>query len=86
MELAANDNIRYREACNPARPVELLFGQIEDAMDYAGAGGGPYSIAQVVTNAYVLLFKTSMLPVSDHQILAELMLTNKITLIMVTQL
>jgi hypothetical protein len=36
-ELAPN-NIRYCAAYNPSQPIELLFGQIKDVMDYANAG------------------------------------------------
>lgn len=65
-ELAAND-IRYRAAYDPSQPIELLFGQIEDAMDYADAGGSPYSAAQVITNAYALVFNTGMMPESCRE-------------------
>jgi hypothetical protein len=65
-ELAVND-IRYCAAYDPSQPIELLFGQIGDAIDYAGAGGSPYSAAQVVTNAYALVLNTGTMPKSCRE-------------------
>jgi hypothetical protein len=31
-------------------------------MDYADAGGNPYTAAQVVTNAYSIMFSTGLFP------------------------
>jgi hypothetical protein len=60
-ELASND-IKFRTAYEPAQPIEALFSQLEDAMDYADAGGNPYTAAQVVTNAYSIMFNTGLFP------------------------
>jgi hypothetical protein len=60
-ELAQND-IKFRTAYEPAQPIEALFSQLEDAMDYADAGGNPYTAAQVVTNAYSIMFSTGLFP------------------------
>jgi hypothetical protein len=54
-------------AYDAAQPVEHLFLQIEDTMDYADAGRSPYTAAQVVTNVYTLIFNTSMFPESCQE-------------------
>jgi hypothetical protein len=58
-DIAANDK-KFRSAYDAVQPVEHLFSQIEDTMDYADAGQSPYTAAQVLTNAYSLIFKTGM--------------------------
>jgi hypothetical protein len=60
-KLAQND-IKFRTAYKPAQPIEALSSQLEDAMDYADAGGNPYTAAQVVTNAYSIMFSTGLFP------------------------
>jgi hypothetical protein len=60
-ELAHND-IKFRTAYKPAQPIEALFSQPEDAMDYTDAGGNPYTAARVVTNAYSIMFSTGLFP------------------------
>jgi hypothetical protein len=60
-DLATNDSL-FRQAYDPSQPIESLYAQIEDAMDLASAGRTPYSTAQVVANAYSLVFNTGMLP------------------------
>jgi hypothetical protein len=60
-ELAHND-IKFRTAYEPAQPIEALFSQLEDAMDYADAGDNPYTAAQVVTNAYLIMFSSGLFP------------------------
>jgi hypothetical protein len=58
-DIGANDR-KFRTAYDPAQPIEQLFSQIEDAMDFADAGRSPYTAAQVVTNAYSLIFNTGL--------------------------
>jgi hypothetical protein len=41
-------------------PIETLFRQVENAVDYAAAGGTPYSPAQVLTIAYQIIFQTGI--------------------------
>ena len=41
-------------------PIETLFRQIENAIDYASAGNTPYTPAQVLTIAYQILFQTAI--------------------------
>ena len=60
-DLAANDQ-KFRAPYDPGQPIEILFSQIEDTMDFADAGGTPYSANQIVTNAYQLVFNTGLLP------------------------
>lgn len=43
-----------------AQPIKALFSQLEDAMDFANAGGNPYTAAQVVTNTYSNMFSTGL--------------------------
>jgi hypothetical protein len=58
----AHNDIKFRTAYEPAQPIEALFYQLEDVMDYADAGGNPYTAAQVVTNAYSIMFSTGLFP------------------------
>jgi hypothetical protein len=60
-DLAHNDQ-KFRAAYEPAQPMEALFSQIKDAMDFADAGNSPYIAAQVVTNAYAIMFNTGLFP------------------------
>ena len=60
-DLASNDAF-FRTAYDPSQPIESLYAQIEDAMDLAAAGRTPYTPAQVVANAYSLVFSTGMFP------------------------
>ena len=57
MDLDANDQ-RFKAPYNPAQPFEIFVQQIEDAQDYADAGGNPYSARQIVDNAYSIMFRT----------------------------
>ena len=65
-DLASNDAI-FRKAYDPNQPIETFYSQIEDAMDYADAGRSAYTAAQVVTNAYSLIFSTGMFPESCRE-------------------
>jgi hypothetical protein len=58
-DLAAND-IKMKQAYDPSQPVETLFAQIEDAVDFADSGQAPYSPQQVVAAAYTLVFNTGI--------------------------
>jgi hypothetical protein len=61
MDMDANDE-KFKRAYDPAQPFEMLVQQIEDAQEYADAGGNAYSSTQIVTNAYSLIFRTGMFP------------------------
>ncbi len=41
-------------------PIETLFRQIENAIDYASAGNTPYTPAQVLAIAYQIVFQTGI--------------------------
>ena len=61
MDLDANDE-RFKRPFDPAQPFETLIQQIEDAQEYADAGGNAYSASQIVANAYALMYRTGMFP------------------------
>jgi hypothetical protein len=42
--------------------IETLFQQIQDARDFAVAGGQPYGAAMIVNVAYTLVFNTGLYP------------------------
>ena len=50
-ELIENDAC-LKTAYDVNQPIERLFEQIEDAVEYADAGHNPYTLLQVVTNAF----------------------------------
>ena len=58
-ELIKN-NDRLKTAYDVNQPIERLFEQIEDAVEYADAGHNPYTPLQVVTNAFQLVFQTCL--------------------------
>jgi hypothetical protein len=47
-----------RKAWDPQQPVETLFTQIQDCMDYAESGGITISESQKLTTAYTKVFCT----------------------------
>jgi len=53
-----DNDARMRESFDASKPIEELFEQIEDATDYADAAGAPYNNGQVISRAYVLIYKT----------------------------
>jgi hypothetical protein len=59
--LSAND-ARMRAAFDADQPIEVLFTQIEDGMDYAAAGNGAYSLQQIIIIAYSLIFASDAYP------------------------
>ena len=52
---------------NVNQPIEVLVEQIDEKVDIAATANNPYSVEQVVTAAYNLVFKTSMF-VNDSKI------------------
>ena len=46
------NNKLFREVYSPTNPIEVVWQQIDDAVEYADAGSTPYSSKQVVDNAY----------------------------------
>ena len=45
---------------DPSRPIEVLFDQIEDAIDYAAAGKAAFTTQQIVNTAYNLVYDTGV--------------------------
>ena len=58
-ELIENDT-RLKKAYDVNQPIKRLFEKIKDPVEYADAGHNPYIPLQVVTNAFQLVFQTSM--------------------------
>ena len=56
-DLIVNDN-KMRTQYSADQPIEVLFSQLEDGVDYAAAGGQAYSPTQIVNLAYTLIFNT----------------------------
>jgi hypothetical protein len=57
---------RFDTPYDPNLPIELLFQQIQDARDFAVAGGQPYGAAMIVNVAYTLVFNTCLFPDACH--------------------
>jgi hypothetical protein len=58
-DLQDND-VKFKTPYDPNLPIESLFDQIENGIDYAAAGLSPYSTEQVTNNAYQLIYATGM--------------------------
>jgi hypothetical protein len=58
-DLQEND-VALKTAYDPNLPIETLFDQVENAVDFAAAGNTPYSPEQVVATAYQLVYATGM--------------------------
>jgi len=58
-DVQANDT-NMKAAYDVNLPIETLFRQIENAIDYASAGNTPYSPAQVLAIAYQIAFQTGI--------------------------
>jgi hypothetical protein len=65
-DLAHNDTI-FRKVYDPNQPIETFYSQIEDAINYAGAGRSANTAAQVLTNTYSLVCSTGMFPESCRE-------------------
>jgi hypothetical protein len=53
---------RLNTPYDPNLPIESLFQQIQDARDFAVAGGQPYGAAMIVNIAYTLVSNTGLFP------------------------
>jgi hypothetical protein len=49
---------RLNTPYDPNQPIESLFQKIQDARDFAVAGGHPYGAAMIISVAYTLVFNT----------------------------
>ena len=58
-ELEDNDQ-KMKTAYDPTLPIETLYDQIEQAVDFADAGKAPYTNAQVLARAYNIVLQTGM--------------------------
>lgn len=58
-DLQAND-ITFKKPYDPNMPIETLFDQIDNGIDYAAAGLSPYTAEQVINNGFQLLYATGM--------------------------
>lgn len=58
-DLEANEH-RMKAPFDPNEPIEALYSQIEEAIDFADAASTPYTPNQVLTTAYNLVFKTGL--------------------------
>jgi hypothetical protein len=53
---------RLNTPYDPNQPIEMLFQQIQDARDFAVAGGQLYGHAMIINVAYTLIFNTGLFP------------------------
>jgi hypothetical protein len=58
-DLDQNDQA-MKQPCDVNQPIEVLFKQIDDAVEFASAGGTPYSTEQILAVAYQLVFRTGI--------------------------
>ena len=58
-DLQDND-VTLKAPYDPNLPIETLFDQIENGIDYAAAGLSPYSPEQVINTAFQLVYATGM--------------------------
>ena len=58
-DLLDNEN-RMKTPWNPSTPFETLLQQVDDAQEYADAGGQPFTAAQLLTTALSLVFNTGL--------------------------
>jgi hypothetical protein len=56
----AENFTRFKTAWDPNSPFETLIEQIDDAVDFANAGGDPLSDQQQINTAYTLVFNTGV--------------------------
>jgi hypothetical protein len=49
-----------KQPCDVNQPIQVLYKQIEDAIEFAATGQTPYSPAQVLNIAYQLVFRTGI--------------------------
>jgi hypothetical protein len=57
--LHTNDSV-FKSSMDPSQPFETFISQIEDTTEYAAAGNTPYTAAQVIANAYTIVYNTGL--------------------------
>ena len=61
-QMDLDDNkTRMKSPYDITTPIENLFAQIDESLEYADSGNSPFTNAQIVTNAYILIFSTGQL-------------------------
>ena len=60
IELSENET-RMKAPYDITTPIENLFAQIDEAVEFADAGNAPFTAIQIVTTAYLLIFQTGQL-------------------------
>ena len=55
-----NNVVALKTAYDPNQPIEILFNQVENTLNYTATGNTPYSPAQVVATTFQILFATGM--------------------------
>jgi hypothetical protein len=55
-----DSDTKMRAPFDPTQPIELLFDQIETAVEFANAGNRPYNPDQVVSRAYLLILQNGL--------------------------
>jgi hypothetical protein len=55
-----NNDRAMKQPCDVNQPIEVLYQQIEDVIEFAAAGQTPYSPRQVLNVAYQLIFRTGI--------------------------
>ena len=55
-----DNEICMREPFDANKLIEKLFDQIEDAVEYADAANATYNDTQIVSRAYLLVYKTGL--------------------------
>jgi hypothetical protein len=58
-DLIENDT-RMKTSYDPSQPIEVLYDQIEDAVELADAANAGYTTAQIIAIAYNCLFQTGL--------------------------
>jgi hypothetical protein len=49
-----------KKSYDPSQPIQTLFDQYEDAIDFAAAANAAYTPAQIIAYAYNTVFHTSL--------------------------
>ena len=59
MDLQENDSV-FRTPYNINQPIESLFDRVKNCGNYAAAGNTPYSLEQVISIAFQLVYQTGL--------------------------
>ena len=58
-DIEENDK-KLKEKWDANTPIEMLFGQLDNAQDFTAAAGQPYTNNQLLTTAYNLVYATGL--------------------------